>query len=43
MKNITLSLAAVLLFSFTYAQKAVLKSGSVKGLKGQSELNVEFD
>ncbi|MCG3164271.1 MAG: hypothetical protein POELPBGB_00025 [Bacteroidia bacterium] len=43
MKNITLSLAAVLLFSYTYAQKAVLKSGSVKGLKGQSELNVEFD
>jgi len=43
MKNITLTLAAVLLLSFTYAQKAVLKSGSVKGLKGQTELNVEFD
>ncbi len=43
MKNLTLSLAAVLLFSFAYAQKPVLKSGSVKGLKGQSELNVEFD
>lgn len=43
MKNITLSLAGVLLFSFAYAQKPVLKSGTFSGLKGQSELNVEFD
>ncbi len=43
MKNITLSLGALMLFSLTYAQKAVLKSGSLSGLKGQSELNVEFD
>lgn len=43
MKQLTLAIAAILLFNFTYAQKAVLKSGSVKGLKGQSELNVEFD
>jgi len=43
MKNITLSLAALLLFSFTYAQKAVLKSGSFKALKGQKEVNLVYD
>lgn len=43
MKKITLALIALLLVNFTYAQKAVLKSGSVKGLAGQKELNVEFD
>lgn len=43
MKNITLSLASVLLFSFTYAQKAVLKSGSLDALKGQTELNVTYE
>ncbi len=43
MKNLTLLLAAVLLFSYTYAQKAELKSGSVSALAGQTELNVIYD
>lgn len=43
MKNITLTLASVLLFTLTYAQKAVLKSGSFSALKGQKELNLVYD